>query len=410
LPTTLAFLLNPSVKHRRVESTVSELWDAHQRTEYGLCLGLRRLYRDQVHRRKGRARFVDWAEQRFGIPRKLAGTFSWIGSVIEKLPLTMAAMERGEVTYTKVREFMTQATPETEAEWIGFAKTHTNREIEARVRRREAKDGTEKVKATVELTPEERQATRKAREILQKETGEPVREAEVLGKLATSFVENGGLFGGGGDGGDGDAAGRPKKRSAYVSFQPCPICLDSFVPVPEGLLRVPPREWIEAIRDGAEAFDLMDHFFCDCHGEKHRKDRCPNWRFPEARPAESRHIPSSVEKRIHARDGFVCRTPGCGCALPLEMSHLTPFRDGTPPVLEHLRQHCATCNDLIETGRLRVSGHAPYERYYSADGEFLGFGYSRSRPHVGTGREWDGVARKAAPEAPEPVPIGPGRG
>ena len=201
MSTPLAFLLDPSVKHRRVESTVAELWNAHQRAEYGLCLGLRRLFRDQVHRSKGRARFVDWVEQRFGIPRKLAGTFSWIGSVIEKLPLTRAAMERGEVTYTKVREYMTRAGPETEAEWIEFAKTHTNREIEARVRRAEAADGGEKVKQSSELTAEERQATRKAREILQKKTGKPVRDADVLGKLATSFVKNGGLFGSG----EGDA-------------------------------------------------------------------------------------------------------------------------------------------------------------------------------------------------------------
>ena len=67
-------------------------------------------------------------------------------------------------------------------------------------------------------------------------------------------IANGGLFDNGGENGNGAS----KKSSAYVSFQPCPICLDCFVPVPEGLLRVPAGEWIKAIKDGAEVFDLIE--------------------------------------------------------------------------------------------------------------------------------------------------------
>jgi hypothetical protein len=92
-----------------------------------LCLGLRRLFRDQVHRGTGRSRFVDWVEQKFGIPTKLAGLFSWLGSKLEELPLTLQAMESGDVTYTKLREYVSLATRENEAEWIEFASTHRDR-------------------------------------------------------------------------------------------------------------------------------------------------------------------------------------------------------------------------------------------------------------------------------------------
>ena len=92
---SLTFLLDPSVKHDRVRATVSKLWRGRERAEYGLCLGLRRLYRDQVHRGKGRGRFVDWVEERFGIPAKLAGLFSWLGSRLEGLPLCLSAMRAG---------------------------------------------------------------------------------------------------------------------------------------------------------------------------------------------------------------------------------------------------------------------------------------------------------------------------
>ena len=78
-----------------------------------------------------------------------------------------------------------------------------------------------------------------------------------------------------------------------------------------------------------------------------------------------------------------CRTPGCGNPVPLEAGHLRPFRDGAPMCEEFLCQQCATCNDLIESGRLRVTGEAPYDRYHLADGSFLGFGFDPD-PHVGT--------------------------
>ena len=71
-------------------------------------------------------------------------------------------------------------------------------------------------------------------------------------------------------------------------------------------------------------------------------------------------------------------------------SRLLAFAKGTPPILEQLREQCGSCNELIKTGRLRVVGTAPYERYYSADGEFLGFGYQRGSSHVGRGDEGSG--------------------
>jgi hypothetical protein len=243
MPTSLSFLLDPTVKHERVQATITKLWNVRERTNYGLCLGLRRLFRDQVHRGKGRGRFVDWVEQSFGIPGKLAGLFSWLGSKLEGLPKTLAAMESGELTYTKLREFAKQATPENEEEWIEFAKTHTNREIELYVRRKERAAGTETTTVVSVLTPAEKQAERKAREVLTKKTGKSIRPAKLHAAMAEA-IASGGLF--------DDSNGKPKKSQAYVSFQPCPICLETFVPVPEGILRVPAGEWMKAVKDGAE--------------------------------------------------------------------------------------------------------------------------------------------------------------
>lgn len=55
---------------------------------------------------------------------------------------------------------------------------------------------------------------------------------------------------------------------------------------------------------------------------------------------------------------------------------------------------CKACNKLIEERRLRVVGVAPFEKYYRADGTFLGYGYDPNPvngvPHVG---QDDGAGR-----------------
>ena len=307
MPLSQTYLLDPSVRHERVDSAVRQLWSSHERSAYGLCLALHRLFRDQVHRGTGRSRFDVWAEDRYGIPRKLAGLFSWIGSKLEELPLTLAAMEEGEINYTKLREFVNLLTPENEAEWLVFARTHTNREIERHVKRKQRADGTETTKFTSELTATERQAARKARRKLMKMTGKSIRPSRLFAEMAKAIAESD-LFGTA----DGERKAGGNGASAYVSIQPCPMCLGVYTPVPEGILEVSWRECFEAVLSGAEAFDQVAQFFCDCEGEKHRRDRCGNWKLPDPGPAKSRHVPVEVLRRIRARDGQVCRRSDVG--------------------------------------------------------------------------------------------------
>jgi hypothetical protein len=282
-------------------------------------------------------------------------------------------------------------TPENEAEWLEFARTHTNREIEFHVSKKERADGTETMKVTSELTATDRQAVRKARRKLQQKTGKSIRPTKLFAEMAKSIAE-GDLFGG------ADGERKAGSATAFVSIQPCPECLDVFTPVPEGLLKVSWKECFEAVRSGAEVFDQIAHFFCDCEREKHRKDRCDNWKLSDTTPPESRYLPVMLRKEIQARDGFVCRNPACRCEGPLQDSHLEPFCEGAPSIKELIRQHCGTCNELIRTERLRVVGKAPYERYYDAEGTFLGFGYGRSGTHVGRGSD---KPNESGPEPPE---------
>jgi hypothetical protein len=165
--------------------------------------------------------------------------------------------------------------------------------------------------------------------------------------------------------------------------------LIAWVPVPGVKLRVKTRDWLEELRNGAEVFDFLPDLLCDCEEVKHRRDRCPQWKAPEGEPALVRYRPAALRRYIEARDGHRCRVPGCSNPLPLEDGHLgVPFRDGAPMAPPFLGQMCAAHNRMIETGALRVEGYAPFERYYLADGTFLGRGNDptprvRGDPHVG---------------------------
>jgi hypothetical protein len=177
------------------------------------------------------------------------------------------------------------------------------------------------------------------------------------------------------------------------------LCTHTYVTTARENLQVPLTDWFEALKAGAEVHDLVPDLLCGCEDVKHRRDLCPrsNGASMEGDAPKSRHVPAEVWRRIEARDGYRCRVPGCGCPVPLEKSHLKPFRDGTPATTENLAQHCATCNDLIETGRLRVEGVAPLEKYYRANGDFVGFGFDPV-PHVG---KPDGSAPGEDTGAPE---------
>lgn len=378
------WLLDPTTPHRAVGNLVHRRWAQIQRGEYEVCLALRRLFGDNVHRHEGFSRFADYAEQRYGIPGKLADLFCFIAGHLARLPKTRAALECGDLTYTKAREFVRIATPDDEAKWIEYAMGHTNRDLERRCERARRGTDRDEKKVVSRLTPTQVQTTRKARETVMKDLGKPVREDQLLHVLSDLFVNSGGLFGNSGSPDESTTPTEDRRALPYLTINLCPQCTHAYVPVPGENLRVPVEDWFEALKAGAEVHDLVADLMCDCEGVKHRRDRCPH-PAPEAPHPEapkSRYIPAEVRRRIEARDGHRCRRPGCANPVPLEASHLKPYRDGTPPTPGNLVQHCATCNDLIETGRLKVEGSAPLEQYYLASGEYIGHGFDPA-PHVG---------------------------
>jgi HNH endonuclease len=415
-------LLNPATSLGRVEAHVRRRWRQRQRVDLDLCLGLRRLFRDNVHRGKGIGNFATYAEAEFEIPARQVWTFSLLGEHLERLPGLVSAMASGELSYTKAREFAPYIEPEHVDDWVAFARLNTSRVVEQKVARwnaeRRGEEFVQRKKVTSSLNGLEAQAVRAAREKLLKTTAEFIPESQLLPRMAALFVEGrlntaeGGLL----------RAGRLGRGSEpYLAIGLCAGCLATWVPVAGANMPVAAFEFLDRMRKGGEVTNLVPHYLCDCEGAVHRRDECPrgggagNGRGAEVEArgeesAASRYVSAGARRLIEARDGFRCSVPGCLNQLPLEGGHIRPFSEGGPNTAKNMATQCKACNALIEEGRLRVVGAAPFEKYYRGDGDFLGWGFDptpfgarglgesrrESLSHVGRGGEAGEVKERGA--------------
>jgi hypothetical protein len=82
----------------------------------------------------GFASCADWLAWRIGISRMTASEKVRAARALEDLPLISAAMDRGEISFSKVRALTRVATPESEAELLEFARAGSTASLERLVR------------------------------------------------------------------------------------------------------------------------------------------------------------------------------------------------------------------------------------------------------------------------------------
>ncbi len=90
------------------------------------------LHRDWAE--AGFASCADWLAWRIGISRMTASEKVRAARALEDLPLISEAMDRGELSFSKVRALTRVATPENEAELLAFAKAGGTASLERLVR------------------------------------------------------------------------------------------------------------------------------------------------------------------------------------------------------------------------------------------------------------------------------------
>jgi hypothetical protein len=121
LPSSALFLKITEAE-RRMEAGERELGF------YLLDLKTRRVYRDA-----NCSTFHDFISSRTGLAPKKAAELVRVALALESLPSMDAAFARGEIYWSAVRAMAAVATPQTEAQWVEFAKSHRVNEVESRV-------------------------------------------------------------------------------------------------------------------------------------------------------------------------------------------------------------------------------------------------------------------------------------
>lgn len=103
--------------------------------EHAAALLLRQVADEQLHHAFGHASIYEYAEQRLDLTLRQTRAFLQIAGALPSFPALDAAFAAGRLPWTKVREVVRVATPETEAAWVEAATRRTSRELEWMVSR-----------------------------------------------------------------------------------------------------------------------------------------------------------------------------------------------------------------------------------------------------------------------------------
>jgi 5-methylcytosine-specific restriction endonuclease McrA len=315
-----------------------------------------------------------YARQRLGFSRARTAYFLRLCRSFEALPALKESVATGAVPWTKAREVVKVATPETESFWVEQARTTGRRELEQRVaatqgaarsRRRTPGQGellaangvdgpangqaagthdavagavvspVTEVPVTVsfQLSPEQYARYEAILECARKAGALGTKEElflaawEMITRVSKSQVEDECAS-------DTEAPGPRAARNCAASTQPryqivirqCETCGQAEIATGRGSMPIAPRTLETAL----------------CDARVHRRGQ-----------RNRATIPPSVRREVLARDGHRCRTAGCGSAHFLDVHHIVPREHGGTNDPENLITLCAACHRMIhERSRL----------------------------------------------------------
>jgi hypothetical protein len=107
--------------------------DGQRRAEHALAVLLAEMADDGHLRALGYASLPEYARAVLDLPPSVASELARAGRKLRRLPVLEAAFAAGELAWSKVREIVRVATPETERDWLETAARSTCREVERQV-------------------------------------------------------------------------------------------------------------------------------------------------------------------------------------------------------------------------------------------------------------------------------------
>lgn len=300
--------------------------------------------RARVHRQLGMGSFREYLERVLGYGPRTAQDRIRVAVALAELPEMAAALARGDISFSTVREVSRVAKANTERVWLGAVAGKTVREVEQAVAGRRPGDlpetppDPELLRSTLRLDVKTSTLAlfREARQQLERETGERLSDDAFVAMLC-----RGALAG-------GSAAERPPHQIAITT---CGDCKRGWQEA-GGLTVEVPEAKIERARCDATEIGRIDG--------------------PTARRA-SQTVPPAIRRAVIQRDHERCRVPGCRAATYVDIHHIVPRAQSGTHDPWNLLLLCDAHHDAVHEGRLVVGGRAPDALVFQhADGKSYG--------------------------------------
>jgi len=307
----------------------------------------RRLYLDLGH-----STINQYAMQELGFSKSRTGDFIRLVRQLENLPAVRKEMATGRLGYTKAREIVSVATPETETSWLEAAKG-TRRELvhEVKKAKRAARIDPAQgalfsaaaavagprelpVRFAVDLTPEQEARRAALVERLHKLGGVPADRAELMLEALSALVEVK----------EGETAAAVEVTDVADGTDPVHRAAKK---TPRGVLTCRPPVQIHVHENSATGrmtvqTDAGERELGRADTERMRCDAA----VCEHGGRNTTTIAPRVRRAVLARDRHRCRAPGCGRTRFLEVHHIVPRQRGGSNRPENLVTLCGACHRL----------------------------------------------------------------
>jgi len=320
---TVSFI--PDQPAARVHASLRCSLEALDQARQSAVLWFSDVMKRELYRELGYSSIYQYATDGLGFSKSRTRDFVRLAGQLGNLPNVRQAMSKGELGYTKAREIVGVATPETETKWLEAAKAPRTELVRQVKRAREAAKvdpaQTEfvpfqptvvapaemPVRFQIDLTPEQEARRAALVERLHKLGGATTDRAELMLEALAALVET-----------------REKgPRGPHGSQNEGPP-VHIHVHEEKGLIMAGNR----AVGRADAARMRCDAVICKS-GERNRATIAPR-----------------IRREVLSRDRHRCRAPGCERIQFLEVHHVVPRTQGGSNQPDNLMTLCGSCHRL----------------------------------------------------------------
>ena len=296
--------------HVSLQRSLAVMDDAHQCS----VLWFGEVMRRKLFRDRGHSSINQYAIQELDFSKSKADDYIRLARQLDKLPAVREAVASGQLGYTKARELMSVATPETQDAWLKAAKVDPGQgellpSLPTVVAPKELP-----VCFRLNLTPEQEARRSAMVERLHKLGGVPNDRAELMLEGLAALLE-----------------------TKELQSQKCP----------RGHLASRPPVQIHVHENAATGgmtvqTDAGERELSRAESERMRCDAA----VCEHGGRNTTTIPPRVRREVLARDKHKCQAPGCGRTRFLEVHHIVSRQQGGGNKTENLMTLCASFHRL----------------------------------------------------------------